>query len=68
MKLSKAQRKLLSTLTSDYAPFRRRRGIPHMLGNPTVHALLNRGLVQIDTVPPRWRITPAGRAALEDER
>lgn len=61
---SSAQQKLLERLTSEFTPFKRSTGFPFMIGNPTVHALLNRGFIEVLTVPPRWRITDAGRAAL----
>lgn len=63
-KLTEAQRRLLNDLTPEFTRFHERRGIPQMLGNPTVHALIDRKLIEVDTVPPRWRITETGRAAL----
>jgi hypothetical protein len=65
-KLSAAQMALLKTIPDEFERFQRRRGFPHMLGNPTVHALIDKRLIDIDTVPPRWRRTEAGRAALGD--
>lgn len=49
-KLSPAQRRVLESLPNEFERFRPRRGIPHMLGNPTVHVLIHRGWIEVATV------------------
>ncbi len=71
MKLSEAQRKALSHLSSVQGSSAYRMKV----GLNTLNALSLRGLVKMDreignmAFPHNaiWRITPAGRAALEDE-
>jgi len=72
VKLTEAQRRMLEKAPSDWGlwsdswrtPYRTSE--PNILG-PTMGVLRRRMLVEIDLVPPRWRITPAGRLALEKE-
>jgi hypothetical protein len=67
-KLTEAQRKMLAELTPEFTRWKPRRGMPFLILNPTVEALRKRGLMEIATIPPRWRITPTGRAALAQSR
>ena len=66
-KLTKAQRRVLAQLTPEFTRFKPQYGMPRLSLNPTVTALRERGLMVIDTMPPRWRITEAGRAALNQD-
>lgn len=65
-KLSEAQQRVLARVPDDWTimhrgalPFRVR-----SLENPTIEALLHKGLIERQWRPPRWRRTDAGRAAL----
>lgn len=66
VKLTKAQRKLLEKAPQDWGlwPCRGFYRIPSCMFSPTPDSLRKKGLIEVDTIPLRWRITKAGRAAL----
>ncbi len=71
--LTAAQLRVLGVATPEWKIWDRHfgmipKGMGSLLLSPTINILVDRGLIERDMKPPRWRITDAGRFALSSRK